>query len=97
MKILLLILFVIFIILINYNINESFSNDLKINVITSFYVVKKNQDRTNELKKSLQNNINHNYVEKVYLFLDRIYFSRVILNSLLVIKSKIKIMILRSN
>jgi len=55
------------------------------------------QKISNELTPDITTDLKNDLIIKVYLFLDRIYFSRVILNSLLVIKSKIKIMILRSN
>ena len=70
-KLFFILLLLLFILLLHHNCSEPFNNnDCKITIITSFYVVTKNKERTDELTKSLQNNINHKYVENIYLFLD---------------------------
>ena len=54
------------------SINEK--NNLKINLITSFYIIKNNdrisQQRNNELLECLYNNINNNNICKIHLYVD---------------------------
>ena len=70
-NILLLIIIFTLLYLLNCNNKEDYNNDTcKLNIITSFYVPK-HKERTLELRKSLQNNINHEHVENIYLFLDK--------------------------
>jgi hypothetical protein len=42
-----------------------------LNIITSFYIPKKDAARELELKKTLHNNLNNNFVKKIHLFLDK--------------------------
>lgn len=45
------------------------SENLKIHIITSFYI-SENNDRTNELVKALDNNLHSDYIDKIHLFVD---------------------------
>lgn len=45
------------------------SENLKINIVTSFYI-SHNNDRTNELVKVLDKNLHSDYIDKIHLFVD---------------------------